>query len=358
MRERLSTLWRAEHSLAQLLAEAVASSAPVRDWLVDALIAGVRLEVEFLPGKIELRPDVFAAEDGYDFALHGSCGELRIVFLASVAAGFNAERGSLAAEARARARAEADLLAYTVLISVTDDPKHSVAAAARYDCVIPLSRLRGVFEADAAGRSGELGARLKFQRRLMEYDERVIRDWIAGGSARPKTFRECYLDFVEDVDAVLSVNAARVATDDPAPRMIAFDIDTLPRWGFMPPVRLAHHLHKGLVTILIEGWGEEIEALAGLMEPTFDGTGYKLAVAPSRLPGEAAGLLVVAETTPLDPDAPFDGQREAAYDAVQAALKLRRWYLARKSVARYWAEQADPTRSQADDRVLRHLDLD
>lgn len=354
-----SAVSRAEQSTVQIVAESLAATPAVQGWFMEAVGEAVGLEIEVEPNRIDLRPDHAAGETGYDFAVYAGCGALSVVYLVTVAAQFEPRRATLAAEARETTRRDGGALVYAVLLCLADDPEESAAAGARYDCVVELARLREVFAADAAGRGGEAGAHLVFQRRLFERNERLIRDWLEGGAAGAQSFREAYLAFIESVDASLPVSAARQVFDDDAPTMIAFDADALPRWGFMPKVRLAHHLKKGLVSILIEGWGGEVDELAGIMDPSLHGTGYKLAVAPSRMPGDRAGLLILADAPSLDPEKPFEGQRQTAYDCVQVAVKLRRWYLARRSAARYWAEQADPSLAgEGEGRVLRHIDLE
>lgn len=360
MQDKATSVRYAERSCAQVLAEGLACSIGLFGWFIGEASQQLSMGVDFGRGRVDFQPTTTAAQDGYDFLLLAGYGEARIAFTVSVLLRFDQEAAETARQAglELKANGAADLVFPVLLVA----ERKSLAAAKKgtgYKVALALEDARAAFDAEASGRSGELGDRLVFQRKAFE---RALTAMIAGLNRveeAPLSFMEAYLALIADKAPNLPIfAAAEQAAVSGASDKLVFDVETLPRWGFMPPTRLAHHLRLGLATILIENWGEDIDGLAAVMEPTFAGTDYKLALAPSRTPGGAPGVLVVTECPPLDPDEPFDGQRQLALECLAAIRGLRAWYTGRRSAARYWAEQADPSlKVRGDSRVRRDLEL-
>ncbi|WP_333833310.1 hypothetical protein [Rubrimonas sp.] len=326
--------------MTQVLAENLACHPSLMRWLTQQVLpdlsvdlSGAATRVDFASAEPGSDPD-----PGWDLKAIGDFGEIDIAFLISVRFEYRAAAARKAREtAKALSASGEAAIALGVWISAKAEIDRMADEPVHCDRAVGLEKIIDMLDGEARCSAYELQRRREFQIGLLRAALRSAADAAEAPVAPRETFRRHYLDMIADEAPLLTVDFARERVDEDF-AMLAFDVAALPRWPFMPTVRLAHHVREGFASILIHDWGADLEGLAGVMEPALDGTPYSLALAPSRLPGGKPGVLILAETPVLDPDRPFAAQRRDARTCIRAIDGLRGWFAARKSVVSYWSD--------------------
>jgi hypothetical protein len=223
-----------------------------------------------------------------------------------------------------------------------------------FDSVITHDWLRVLFEARAASASGELALRLAHHAasigRALDVADIAL-------AAVPETSAEDFMvDYAGLVERELpDFPQGAQMVEGPAPMrepLIVFPASALPRWPFLPPLRLAHHPRQGAVSLAFGGWGPSLPDLAQLMEPVLARTPYYLALGPKPLADQRPSLLLVEDVVPVDIDRPVSEQVPSILACLQAADTLRRWFTGQRAAVRYWSDLAGGT--EPEDRINRY----
>jgi hypothetical protein len=348
----------AENAVEQCLAENLQCCSAFTGWFIRQSLRNFQMDIAIEKTTVDRVRADGDADGGHDLRVVVDLGLIRLALLVAIRF---AHRPSLARRAREAAAQMAAsgkaAIAASVWLTTAAAAAEATGADLGYDQVVTLDSVIRELRHEAACAAYELKRRREFQVELLE----AAAGSAAAASAAPADGRDAfwtrYVALVADRAPTLGIEEARMAQDT-ARGMLVFDPDTLPRWSFMPVVRLAHHLREGIASILIHDWGEDIDGLAQVMQPAMDGTRYHLTLAPGRFPGAKPGVMIVAETPALDPSAPFDGQRRAAMRCVAEIDALRGWFASRKGVARYWSDFVTPTpATEGPTRVRRDLKL-
>jgi hypothetical protein len=348
----------AENAIEQCLAENLQCCPVFTGWFIRQSLRNFQMDIAIEKTTVErVRADA-DADGGHDLRVVVDLGLIKLALL--IAIRFT-HRPALARRAKQAAAQLATggkaAIAASVWVTAPAAAAEVASADLGYDQVVTLDAVIKELRDEAACAAYELKRRREFQVEVMLAAARSAAAEAAEPVAGQDVFWRQYLALITDHAPELCVEEARLS-NDPARGMLVFDPDTLPRWSFMPAVRLAHHLREGIASILIHDWGEDIDGLAQVMQPAMDGTRYNLTLAPGRFPGAKPGVMLVAETPPLDPAAPFEGQRRAALRCVTENDALRGWFTGRKGVARYWSDFVTPTLAgDGPTRVRRDLKL-
>ncbi|TVQ54956.1 MAG: hypothetical protein EA355_10790 [Rhodobacteraceae bacterium] len=347
MPEGATAIDNAERVIEVLVAENLAASKPFYAWFMRRFMEDSAPNTAQTERAVSLSAVGATASHGAAIEIVTRRAEARCVIVVAVATFPDV---GLAAAARAVANAakqahEAES-ARTLLLT-PGGAARAGDAGAPFDAVAGLEEAHEVFDAGAAAASGEMGVRMAFQRQLFRDALEALSAATAGAKAPAKRdvggqdFREGYLAMLGRVAPQLRLRSA--PEPGRALEKVTFAEDVLPKWGFMPRPRLTHHVREGAATLLIDGWGGDIEGLATIMEPAFANTEYKLAIAPAYGDGRRPGVRIIERLPSLDPEGPFEPQAEDAQAAIEATLDLRNWFARRQAAARYWAEHVDPS---------------
>lgn len=349
-----------EQAIAQVLAENLACHPALMQWLTRRTLPDLSVELAPDSASVDIARATHDGDVGWDVRVIGDFGPIGIAILIAIRFAYRVGSARKAKEA-ARALAESGevavatavwLTADAIVKSMGDEPMH-------YDKAVTIEALLAMLRGEARCAAYELQRRREFQIGLIESAlDKAMATAVAPADPR-ETFRKDYLDLIADEAPLLLTEEARNASTSDF-GMLIFDSGSLPHWPFLPAVRLAQHLREGAASILIHDWGEDIDALAGVMEPALDKTPYSLARAPSRPPGGKPGVLLLVDIPSLDPERPFAAQRRQAREAVRAVDALRAWFAGRKAVVGYWADfvggQTD-TREAGHRRVRKDVDF-
>ncbi len=327
-----------ESAIAQVLAENLVCHPSLLRWLTRRTLADLSVDLANDGARVEFVGVHAEGDAGCDLKVVGDFGQIDIGFLISVRFSYRAAEARRAHEA-ARALSQSGETAYAVSVWVTSQAEidRMTQEPVHYDRAIALETILDMLEGEARCSAYELQRRRDFQIGLIRRALRRALAATAAPVAPRESFRRAFLDMIADEAPMLVIEEAR-AREDPDFAMLTFDAEALPRWPFLPSVRLAHHLREGFASILVHDWGEDLDGLAAVMEPALDKTGYTLALAPSHVPRSRPGILILAETPKLDPDRPFALQRREARRCMKIIDEMRAWFVTRKSVVGYWAE--------------------
>lgn len=261
----------------------------------------------------------------------------------------------LAQQARAETAAQSRAgvsVARLVLVRPEAAAAHAADIDGLFAAVITHDFLRALFAARAEAATGELALRLSHHALLLDRALRVGSAALAAVTQTPEDFLADYRTLLAreapELPPGVGMIASKPETDLP---LMAFAVEALPRWPFLPPMRLAHHLRDGIVSLTFYGWGPHLSELARVMEPVLSRTPFSLALAPPRRPEARSGLMIVHEVPRLDPSRPLADQESEAAAGIAAADIMRRWFAGQRPPARLWAEIAGGVR--AEDRVHR-----
>lgn len=217
-----------------------------------------------------------------------------------------------------------------------------------FDSVLLHDHLKLIFEGRAAASGGELARRLDFHATLLgSAIEASARAALQAPRVSPDTFLQDYILLLQaeapELPPGVGMIASRSVSEVP---LMVFGVGGLPDWSFLPPMRLAHHLREGTVSLTFYGWGRYLEELATVMDPVLSRTPFQLALSSPPREGAQPGLMIVDEVPTVDPGHPVAQQAGSIVAGLRAADRLRRWFAGQRSAVRLWAEIAGGVRGE------------
>ena len=346
--QHLAQLSNAERDVDRIVIEHLLCAPDFRDWLLNAVGAAElsrrKLVVESVRGGRH-------NECGLDLVLRPEPGGhgpsvLIVNRLLPNRRLAEAARRAVAAEHGDRAR--------LLLIRPESAAPRCTAIDPLFDSVITHDWLRVLFEARAATATGELALRLGHHAATIG---RALALGVSALDAVPETNVEDFmLDYAEMLARELPDFPAGVRmVEGPEPArqpLIVFPADALPRWPFLPPMRLAHHPAQGAVSLSFEGWGPALPDLAQLMEPVLARTPYYLALGPKTAERARPSLMLVEDVVPVAVARPVAQQTPSILACLNAVDTLRRWFEGQRAAVRYWSDLAGTVAPE--DRINRY----
>jgi hypothetical protein len=120
-------------------------------------------------------------------------------------------------------------------------------------------------------------------------------------------------------------------------KTMIFATETLPRWQFLPRMRIVHQLREGNSNICFYGWGLHFSHLAGDISQALRPTPYRPVPTINKRVNGRSGLMIIADTPEIDNTRGFEQQRDAIYRGLKVTDGLRAWFVANKSTVQAWA---------------------
>jgi hypothetical protein len=344
-RDRAATVLRdAERDIDALLVEDLLFAPEVQEWLIGRVVSGDWRAAPLTVDAIR-RP---AREDyGIDLTVHVAA-EGRTVALRIANRLLPRPRlARMAAESR-----EAD--APLVLLRPACADARCVEIDPHFDAVLTHDTYAQLLRARAGAAGGEIGQRLLHRAGRIEAAlHAAARALRTAPLNTAEDFIHGYLALLPAIDVDLAAHPNLLDTRcDPRNPMVVFAPEALPRWPFLPQLRLAHHLREGMVSLAFAGWGAFFGEMAQVMEPALARTPFHLAV--SQVEQGPPALMIIDETAHLSLNRAPEDQEASIRTAVLAADRLRRWLAGQRSAARYWAEIAGEGRGEDRHTRIRH----
>jgi hypothetical protein len=193
--------------------------------------------------------------------------------------------------------------------------------------------------AERSKQPGELGVRLKHRHAILE---QAITKSRRGYEAVPlpviEQFNAKYVALAKKECPALKAGPSMLKEGRPGEsKTMIFAPEVLPRWDFLPQMRIVHQLREGNANINFYGWGDHFTVLAGMMASDLAGTPYRLVPTVNKRANGKSGLMIVVETDPIDNLSGFDAQRAKILAGMKATDNLRAWIWSHEDPIRRWA---------------------
>jgi hypothetical protein len=228
--------------------------------------------------------------------------------------------------------------AYSVIVCPATYARQNAAFVSKFDTNISYEDI-SAYLAERSQEPGELGARLKHRH---EMRQQAITKSRRGYEAVPlpviEQFNAKYVALASKECPALKAGPSMLKEGRPGEsKTMIFAPEVLPRWDFLPQMRIVHQLREGNANVNFYGWGDHFTALAGMMASDLAGTPYRLVPTVNKRANGKSGLMIVVETDPIDNLSSFDAQRSKILAGMKATNNLRTWIWSHETQIRRWA---------------------
>jgi len=154
------------------------------------------------------------------------------------------------------------------------------------------------------------------------------------------TFNRDYVDLCRKRFPRLTPGPSMLKPEAPGESVtMIFAAETLSKAAWLPQMQLVHQLREANVNINFYTWGDAFEAVALDLRKDLQGTGFTLSATVNRRKGGRSGLMVCIPTPTVNNQLPFADQTDAILQGMDAADRLRHWFLANQSLLRSWSDR-------------------
>ena len=232
---------------------------------------------------------------------------------------------------------------YAAVRSVLVSPEGYMQArhkfASSFDANISYEAIARYLEARSAELEGEISARCAYRARLLvQAVDKGRRGYVQVIHPAKRAFSRRYVALLEESRSLLVPGPSMLKDSGAESVTMIFAPETLPRWPFLPQMRIVHQLREANANINFYGWGDHFAQLAQEMAPVLRGTNYRLVPTGNKRRNGRSGLMVVAETPRIDQFGDFDEQTDAIRAGIAATEGLRAWLIAHKSEVESWSQ--------------------
>ena len=241
-------------------------------------------------------------------------------------------------------REESELRApeYKRVLTVLVCPEHYIDShrcfAQAFDKVVTYEAVYQHFNNRTQTAPDEIGARCLHRANLIEQAiTKSRRGYIPVIHPGKRAFSNHYVALLKELGSSLIPGPSMKKDSGAESVTMIFAPQTLPKWAFLPQMRIVHQLREANANINFYTWGDHFPALAQAMEPALQGTDFRLVPTVNKRRGGRSGLMVVAETPKVDQFADFDQQREAIVQGIRATEQLRDWLLEHRADVEVWS---------------------
>ena len=241
-------------------------------------------------------------------------------------------------------RDEAELRAseYQRVLTVLVCPEHYIAShhrfAQAFDRVVTYEAVCQHFNNRTQTSRDEIGARCRHRASLFEQAiGKSRRGYAQVVHPGKRAFSNHYVALLKELGSPLIPGPSMKKDSGAESVTMIFAPKTIPKWSFLPQMRIVHQLREANANINFYTWGDHFPHLAQAMAPALQGTGFRLVPTVNKRRGGRSGLMIVAETPKVDQFADFDQQREAVTQGIWATEKLRDWFLDHRTDVEAWS---------------------
>ncbi len=241
-------------------------------------------------------------------------------------------------------REEAELRAseYQRVLTVLVCPEHYIEShhrfASEFDDVVTYEAVCRHFSSRTPAASDEIGARCLHRAKLLEQAiAKSRRGYVPVVHPAKLAFSNQYVALLKELESPLIPGPSMKKDSGAESVTMIFAPETLPKWPFLPQMRIVHQLREANANINFYTWGDHFSHLAQAMAPALQGTDFRLVSTVNKRRGGRSGLMVVSETPKVDQFANFDQQREAITQGIRATEKLRDWLLEHRTDVEVWS---------------------
>lgn len=231
---------------------------------------------------------------------------------------------------------------YQRVLTVLVCPEHYIARhhrfAQAFDRVVTYEAVCQHFKNRTQTVPDEIGARCLHRANLIEQAiTKSRRGYAQVVHPGKRAFSNRYVAILKELGSPLIPGPSMRKDSGAESVTMIFAPKTLPKWPFLPQMRIVHQLREANANINFYTWGDYFPALAQAMAPALQGTDFRLVPTANKRRGGRSGLMVVAETPKVDQFADFDQQREAIVQGIKATEELRNWLLDHRADVEVWS---------------------
>ncbi len=189
--------------------------------------------------------------------------------------------------------------------------------------------------------AGELSARLSHKHALLNQAiTKARRGYEAVPVAEIEAFNAKYVGLLGDFGVRLEPGPSMLKVGRPGEsKTMIFAPAALPKWSFLPQTRLVHQLREGNANINFYGWGGLFTRLASVIAADLDGTPYRPVPTVNKRVGGNSGLMLVADTPPIDNLMSFEEQQDQILKGARIrVVRLNGTKKCHKEISRYLSD--------------------
>lgn len=228
--------------------------------------------------------------------------------------------------------------ALTVLVCPEAYATKAAAFARKFDAVFSYERVVALLKERAKNEADELESRLRYRADLISQAiEKGRRGYRAIPIDSVSNFTRAYVAMLSELEIALPPGPSMLKDAPAESKTMIFAPSALPKWSFLPQTRMVHQLREGNANICLYGWGDFFSQLAGEIVPALAETPYRLVPSVNKRANGRAGLMIVADTPPVNNLANFNEQREKIEIGMRTTAALASWFATQKEASRQWA---------------------
>ena len=247
--------------------------------------------------------------------------------------------------------ARADLVR-TVLVCPDSYAQKNADFAAKFDHVVQYERVAEILAKRTDEETGELRARIGFRRELiLQAITKARRGYQQIPLAPIATFNTRYVALCREIAPKLPPGPNMLRLDGNPAESVSMLFDHANAFSELPreirPRRLAHEFGRGQVhrshyaAVTIGAWGSHFEKLKPMIEKDLALVGYQARAALPTSKRPRPGLVIYAETPPIDNLGDFAMQRKAIERGIRETDELRHWVLSNAALLQKWKAAFD-----------------
>lgn len=221
----------------------------------------------------------------------------------------------------------------------------------KFDAVVTFEDMASFLRTRAGSMDAEIKRRLLFRADLLDQASgKLRRGWQAVPNRVIGSFNAQYVSLLAQLAPMIKPGPSMLK-DAPPDESVSMIYDHNASLGFLSqairPRRFAHEFGRNsetranYVAVTFPGWGAAWPQIRGRLEAETQDTGFFFGASKPNPKRPRPGLLMALPTPPIDNQASFESQSEKLRQGIEAAMRLRNWLHANRSVIASWGAEVE-----------------
>ncbi|MCB1356100.1 MAG: PD-(D/E)XK nuclease family protein [Maritimibacter sp.] len=240
--------------------------------------------------------------------------------------------------------AEDGLVVLTLLVSPDGYAASHPEFSGAFDHLVTYEEVETYFESAARELPALLASRMTYRAGLMRQAiDRGRRGYVQVIHPGKRAFSERYVALLQEMAPELVPGPSMLRESAAESVTMIFAPETLPKWPFLPRMRIVHQLRDANANLNFYGWGDAWDQLSETIGAALENSDFHALPTMNRRRNGGSSLKIVAETPKVDQFGDFDAQVDAIQQGIRATATLRHWMLEHQHDIREWAAIAAQT---------------
>lgn len=221
----------------------------------------------------------------------------------------------------------------------------------KFDAVVTFEEMSSFLRIRATSVDAETARRLLFRADLLDQASgKLRRGWQAVPNQVIGSFNAQYVELLVRIALTIKPGASMLK-DAPPDESVSMIYDHNASLDFLPqairPRRFAHEFGRNsetranYVAVTFPGWGAVWPEIQQMIEGDTRDSGFLFGAATPTPKRPRPGLVMALATPPIDNQASFESQSEKLRQGIEAAMRLREWLKANRSVIESWGREVE-----------------